>query len=343
MHQSSFDKMARFCRDYLESRWNEPLTILDLGSHDINGSYRPIFQHSRWRYLGVDLAPGKNVDVVLRDPYHWRELASEMADVVISGQTIEHTEFFWETLEEIARTLKPRGLCCIIVPSSGPEHRFPVDCWRVLSDGLYAMARYAGLETIEAHTQWENLPGYDNESNKWHESILIARKVVEPLFIKLRRRAYALCRRRLRPSAGRTETVIQVFYSTDGTYREEQSVFARVREDRWSEISITLPLGTFGAPLRIDFISTLEFIDVAELKITARSGRMVFFAANAKQFDQIDVRGDAKRIAHPDYLRLRLTGIDPQLYLPSLDSIPKDQRLELHLRLCVHFDPDAVG
>jgi hypothetical protein len=43
-----------------------------------------------------------------------------------------------------------------------------------------AVARYAGLEVLEAQTQWEDLPNYDNESNKWHDSILIARKGPRP-------------------------------------------------------------------------------------------------------------------------------------------------------------------
>jgi SAM-dependent methyltransferase len=176
MHQSSYDKMATFCRKYLEPRSNEALVIVDLGSQDINGSYRPLVSHKSWRYVGVDMAAGPNVDVVLADPYYWHELAPGTADVVISGQTFEHTEFFWLTMQQIARALKPGGLCCIIAPSSGPEHRFPVDCWRVYPDGLRAVARYAGLEVIEATTQWEDLPQYDNESNKWHDSVLVARK-----------------------------------------------------------------------------------------------------------------------------------------------------------------------
>jgi SAM-dependent methyltransferase len=176
MHQSSYDKMTAFCCSYLESRQAESITIVDLGSHDINGSYRPIFARPPWRYVGIDLVAGENVDVVLRNPYSWPEIASRSADVLVSGQTLEHTEFFWETIREIARVLKPGGLCCIIAPSSGPEHRFPVDCWRFLPDGLRALARYAGLEVLEAQMQQEDLPQYDVESNKWHDSILIARK-----------------------------------------------------------------------------------------------------------------------------------------------------------------------
>src|SRR4051812_23742356 len=199
MHQSSFDKMTAFRRDYLEARRAEPLVILDLGSQDINGCYRPLFGLPPWKYVGLDLAPGANVDVVLSDPYDWRgvapgnaggvgarpafgqteiflEIAPDSADVIVAGQTFEHTEFFWDTARQITRTLKRNGLCCIIVPSSGPEHRFPVDCWRMYPDGLRAVARYAGLEVLVAETQWDDLPQYDNESNKWHDSVLIARK-----------------------------------------------------------------------------------------------------------------------------------------------------------------------
>ncbi|HEY1770378.1 MAG TPA: methyltransferase domain-containing protein [Chthoniobacterales bacterium] len=188
MHPSSFDKMRAFAEKYMTAQRAEPLVILDLGSQDFNGSYRPLFAQPPWRYRGLDVAAGKNVDVVLRDPYRWREIKSAGADVIISGQTFEHTEFFWLTMREIARALKPGGLCCIIAPSAGDEHRYPVDCWRFYPDGLRAAARYAGLEILEASTQWENLPQYDNESNKWHDSLLVARRPNEKRRRNWRRR-----------------------------------------------------------------------------------------------------------------------------------------------------------
>jgi SAM-dependent methyltransferase len=188
MHPSSFDKMRAFAEKYMTAQRAEPLVILDLGSQDFNGSYRPLFAQPPWRYRGLDMAAGKNVDVVLRDPYRWREIKSAGADVIISGQTFEHTEFFWLTMREIARALKPGGLCCIIAPSAGDEHRYPVDCWRFYPDGLRAAARYAGLEILEASTQWEDLSQYDNESNKWHDSLLVARRPNEKRRRNWRRR-----------------------------------------------------------------------------------------------------------------------------------------------------------
>jgi SAM-dependent methyltransferase len=168
--------MAAFRDKYLSARRHEPLVILDLGSQDFNGSYRPLFDQDPWRYVGIDMAPGKNVDVVLREPYRWGEIKAASADIIISGQTFEHTEFFWLTMREIARALKTGGILCILAPSAGDEHRYPVDCWRVYPDGMRAAARYVGLETVEAWTQWEDLPQYDSESNKWHDSVLVARK-----------------------------------------------------------------------------------------------------------------------------------------------------------------------
>lgn len=177
MHISSMDKMRAFREKYLESRTNTALQILDIGSQEVNGSYKSIFSDQPlWKYQGCDMVEGKNVDIVLTDPYDWKQIKSNSADVIISGQAFEHVELFWITMLEIARVLKPGGLCCIIAPSGGFEHRYPVDCWRFYPDGFSALAKYAKLSVVESYTQWEDLPQYDNDNNCWHDSVLIARK-----------------------------------------------------------------------------------------------------------------------------------------------------------------------
>jgi hypothetical protein len=174
MHQSSLRKMTAFRDRYLSARMKEPLRILDVGSQDVNGSYRPIFSARPWTYKGLDMTAGNNVDVVVRTPYIWSEIASGSTDVVISGQAFEHIEYFWITMLEIARVLTAGGICCILAPSSGPEHRYPVDCWRFYPDGLVSLAQFAQMETIEAVTQWEDRG--DAESDTWHDSMLVCRK-----------------------------------------------------------------------------------------------------------------------------------------------------------------------
>lgn len=175
MHQSSYDKMQAFRQSYLAGREGELLRILDLGSQDVNGCYRPLFAEPRWEYRGLDMEPGANVDVVLRTPYAWRELASNSIDVLISGQAFEHIRYFWISMLEVARVLKPGGLCCILAPSSGPEHRYPVDCWRFYPDGMHSLAIFAQMEVLQASTQWQD-QGYQDGSDWWHDSLLVCRK-----------------------------------------------------------------------------------------------------------------------------------------------------------------------
>lgn len=174
MHESSFRRMQAFRDTHLANRQAERLRVIDIGSQDVNGSYRPLFDHSAWEYVGVDMAAGRNVDVVLRNPYDWRELPSRSADVVVSGQAFEHIEYFWITALEVARVLRPGGICCLIVPSAGPEHRYPVDCWRFYPDGLRAIARFAGLDVLQADTDWTGTGGEGGDM--WHDSVLVACK-----------------------------------------------------------------------------------------------------------------------------------------------------------------------
>ncbi len=175
MHLSSIDKMKQFREKYLSGKEDIPLKIVDLGSMEIGGCYRPIFNEKKWDYMGLDFCAGKNVDIVLSDPYNWLEIASESADVCISGQTFEHIEYFWKTMSEIARILKPGGLCCIIAPSGGPEHKYPVDCWRFYPDGFKALARFVNLELLEVFTQWKP-EGYKDGSDMWADTFLVAKK-----------------------------------------------------------------------------------------------------------------------------------------------------------------------
>ncbi|MEX1301999.1 MAG: methyltransferase domain-containing protein [Desulfotignum sp.] len=177
MHQTSYNKMNDFVQQYLNKKM--PLSILDLGSQNVNGSYRPLFEHPGWTYLGVDLEPGPNVDLILADPYDWKDIGSHTMDVVISGQAFEHIKYFWVTMLEISRVLKTGGLCCIIAPSAGYEHRYPVDCWRFYADGFTALAEYAFLDPLKAYTQKQ-----DNgvEGELWKDTVLVAEK--KPLSIR---------------------------------------------------------------------------------------------------------------------------------------------------------------
>lgn len=168
MHSSSIDKMGKFCNEYLNK--NEKLTILDLGSQDVNGTYKEIFINDNWTYLGCDMCEGKNVDLVLNNPYNWIEIEPNSMDVIISGQTFEHIEYIFNTIIEISNALKEGGLCCLIAPSIFPEHKYPTDCWRIFGDGFITLARFAGLEVLNTYTDKHTGNEY------YRETVLICKK-----------------------------------------------------------------------------------------------------------------------------------------------------------------------
>jgi hypothetical protein len=68
MHLSSMEAMQGFVDYYLDARKGERLRVLDVGSMDVNGTYRTLFDQSAWSYTGLDLEPGSGVDCVLESP-----------------------------------------------------------------------------------------------------------------------------------------------------------------------------------------------------------------------------------------------------------------------------------
>jgi SAM-dependent methyltransferase len=171
MHQSSFDHMQDLAARYLDS--TQEITIADIGSHDVNGSYRPIFDAPSWSYWGVDLSAGPNVDVVLSSPYRF-PFATASFDLVVSGQAFEHIDYFWLSWLEMVRILRPEGLIFLIAPSRGPEHRYPVDCWRFFPDAYRALARWGEVEAVEINTDWSPHP--DPGSAPWGDTVGVFRR-----------------------------------------------------------------------------------------------------------------------------------------------------------------------
>ncbi|MEZ5769651.1 MAG: class I SAM-dependent methyltransferase [Paracoccaceae bacterium] len=130
-----------------------PGTVLDIGASGKHPWFRNIWEGGGWTYHGLDIQPGPHIQVVLDDPWSF-PLESDSYDAVISGNMLEHNEFFWLSFLEMARVLKMGGLMVHIVPSRGLEHRDPQDCWRWYRDGMAAMAKWAGLDLVEATTDW---------------------------------------------------------------------------------------------------------------------------------------------------------------------------------------------
>lgn len=194
MHTSSLEHVSRLVDKYLKEKTK--LNVVDLGSYDVNGSYKQFFSKPGWSYTGVDLVAGPNVDVVLQSPYRL-PLPSFSADVIVSGQAFEHIEFFWLTWLEFARVLKPSGMIFLLAPSRGYEHRYPQDCWRFYPDSYRALAKYAGMELLEVSTDWEPHP--DPDSAPWGDTVGVFQQPQLSKLTQLRRRLMQQVRYRMVP------------------------------------------------------------------------------------------------------------------------------------------------
>ena len=173
MHLSSYQHMADLVSRHLDD--SRPLKIADLGSYDVNGTYRTLFSgRPGWEYTGIDLSEGPGVDLALSNPYRI-PIKSDAVDLVISGQAFEHVEFFWMTWLEMLRILKPGGMIFLIAPSRGPEHRFPQDCWRFYPDGYRALAKFGGCQLMEVQTDW--IPHEDPDSSHWGDTVGVFKKL----------------------------------------------------------------------------------------------------------------------------------------------------------------------
>lgn len=109
--------------------------VLDIGSLDLNGNYRGLIEGRGGDYAGLDLVGGQNVDVIARGSYDY-PIDSGSLDVAISGSVMEHVEAPWLWVPELARMLRPAGFLAIVTHWQWEIHRFPVDCWRFLPDGM---------------------------------------------------------------------------------------------------------------------------------------------------------------------------------------------------------------
>ena len=112
MHSSAILNLERFFKIYLK-KFNNP-TILDYGgaSQGKQTTALNILKryYTNYKYLSLDVAPNKNVDIVLKDPYKINELEKESIDIIICTSVFEHIEFFWLTYLEILKLLKPKGI-----------------------------------------------------------------------------------------------------------------------------------------------------------------------------------------------------------------------------------------
>ena len=131
----------------VRTRFVQPgAAVLEIGSLDVNGSARTVFQPGAAEYLGVDRAAGAGVDMVADAAT--LDLGRQF-DVVLCCETLEHTRDPFAIIERLKAHLRPGGLLIVTTPGNGfGEHFFPRDYFRFMPN-FYEDILFDGMEILE--------------------------------------------------------------------------------------------------------------------------------------------------------------------------------------------------
>lgn len=126
-------EVHRFVKNVVKGRFIT--RVLDIGSYDVNGSVRDIFDKSGIPYTGLDARPGPNVDVVCTSQNIPEGLG--LFNCVTCLEMLEHDPDPFGTIAAIHGSMSGGGILIITVPGIGfPKHEFPSDYWRFTAEGI---------------------------------------------------------------------------------------------------------------------------------------------------------------------------------------------------------------
>ncbi len=147
------------CKEFRRINPLKPGRVLEIGSMDVNGTIRAAFPDAT-EYVGVDMAEGIGVDVVLDvDKSPW-PFESGLFDTVLCCETLEHMLTPWETVGYMRDALKHGGHMFISTPAYGfPYHAYPKDYYRFTED-TYRELFFAGMEILGLDRAHDEHPGW---------------------------------------------------------------------------------------------------------------------------------------------------------------------------------------
>jgi SAM-dependent methyltransferase len=106
--------------------------VLEIGSHDLNGSLRPFVESRKPEiHVGVDIVEGSGVDIICDATDLLDKFKEESFDIVISTELLEHVRNWRKVISNIKKVCKPGGVILLTTRSIGFQfHAYPYDFWR---------------------------------------------------------------------------------------------------------------------------------------------------------------------------------------------------------------------
>jgi SAM-dependent methyltransferase len=134
---------------------SEPVTVLDIGGRDLNGSPRPLFPGATL-YVVLDIRPGEVVGIVA-DASDW-DPGDQRFDVVICAETFEHAANWRAICRTAYAACAPGGRLIVTTAAPGrPPHSAVDGQFRLLPGEHYANIRPAELERVLIEAGWADV------------------------------------------------------------------------------------------------------------------------------------------------------------------------------------------
>lgn len=130
------------------------VTVLDIGSFDVNGNEEFLFEDSK--FYGLDLMEGPGVDIVCSA--HEYDAPDETYDTIISCECWEHNPFYAESIRNAVRLLKSGGLFLFTCATTGrPVH------------GVKSLENYFKTK----NKNWKTMPNVEREDwdNEYYKNL----------------------------------------------------------------------------------------------------------------------------------------------------------------------------
>ena len=264
-----------FCQSVLENKTGTQCFAIDhwrgdahAGSYD-ETTFKDVTAHNRSHYAhfstlirstfdeALDRFAQESIDLLHIDGHHTEEAVRHDLEawlpklrpggILLLHDIAMHGRDFgvWKVWAELAS--RGRSWSFAQPPGLGVWEKPPADGLPPLLETLFASPDESQASLLEYYRR-RNADLQEMMARQWHDGTI-----------------------RSAPMA--SETVIQIFWTSDGIYGEENSTDIRIGHEDWKDVAVKLPTAMPISGLRIDFYSPLTMIEIAAIEVRTEAGR----------------------------------------------------------------------
>lgn len=126
--------------------------VLEVGSQEVNGSFREFVEPEAAVYIGTDISHGRGVDILCPAEKVARTFGRGAFDLVICTELLEHVEDWRAVVRNLKAVTAPGGYIALTTRMPGfPFHGYPDDFWRFTAADLAAIFRDSIIVSLVEH------------------------------------------------------------------------------------------------------------------------------------------------------------------------------------------------